>query len=186
MVFTRPKSPTSSRPSTIGTGMRIAQAPGQTSPSACATGSASACTNETAGARRHEPAERPRRFARNAALVGGARAAGAGAVDLPGPQRAPPHPARCRDGVRRALRQRGVALSFANRAGPLDGQLRVRHLRLRVDLGDDPRRHRRPRARRRHHPLRAAIPRERPAGAAARRRARGAARGAQPRNLDCR
>ncbi len=36
-------------------------------------------------------------------------------------------------GVR--LRQRGAALSFADRARPLDGQLRVRHLRLRVDLG---------------------------------------------------
>ena len=49
MVFTRPKWPTSSRRFTIGTAMRIARAPGQTSPSACATVSASACTNETVG-----------------------------------------------------------------------------------------------------------------------------------------
>ena len=177
MVFTRPRWPTSSRPPTSRTAIRIAPAPGPTSPSACANASATGCSHAPIEPEAMSQADTPSAYRRPAMIWLAVRELPSQAlVDAAGQQRTPSHAARRRHGLRRALRQRRAALSFADRARPLDGQLRVRHLRLRLDLGDDPRRRRRPRARRRHHPLRAAIPRERRAGALARRRARRAPR----------
>ena len=58
-------------------------------------------------------------------------------------------------------RQRAARLHLADPAGALDGRLRVRHLRLRLDLGAADRRHGRPRPRHRRAALHSRIPEHR-------------------------
>ena len=101
----------------------------------------------------------------------GAGIAVRGLVAAQGPdprRRAPPGAAPDRHGVPDPRRQRGAGFRLPGAARALDGQLRVRHLRLCLDLGAAARPADRPRARHRRATLHSGISRPRHARAAAR------------------